>query len=223
MTLAELRTYVRDLTGVYSTDLLPDTLLNRWLQESYSELNRADDWPWLLAKQATVLTIGTTTVALANSAGRIREVVAVKPNHELIQIPSRLGLLQTVQGDDEIVYDISSTGNLIFSKAFKEEVTINVNYLTAPALLSPTGDATSIPGEYEGIIAYRTAVKVLRQQADDSPRGDFYLQEYASMLEDLRTSLIIDDDLGPIQIGGEILRTDGRTVGRVNLRYRDDF
>ena len=223
MTLAELRTYVRDLTGVYSTDLLPDTLLDRWLQESYSELNRADDWPWLLAMQATVLPIGTTTVALANSAGRIREVTASKPNHELVQIPSRLGLLQTVQGDDEIVYDISSTGNLVFSKAFKEEVTINVNYMTEAPLLSPTGDATNIPGEYEGILAYRTAVKVLRQQADDSDRSGFYLQEYASMLEDLRTSLIIDNDLGPIQIGGEILRVDGRTIGRVNLRYRSEY
>jgi hypothetical protein len=223
MTLAELRTYVRDLTGVYSTDLLPDALLDRWLQESYSELNRADDWPWLLAMQATVLPIGTTTVALTNSAGRVREVTAVKPNQELVQIPSRLGLLQTVQGDDEIVYDINSSGNIVFSKAFKEQVTINVNYMTDAPLIQVTGTATEIPGEYEGILAYRTAVKVLRQQADDSDRGTFYLQEYASMLEDLRTSLIIDNDLGPIQIGGEILRVDGRTIGRVGLRYRSEY
>lgn len=223
MTLADLRTYVRDLTGVYSTDLLPDTLLDRWLQEAYSELNRAQDWPWLLARQATVLPMGSTTIALLNSSGRVREVTAVQANGDIVQIPSRLALLQTDPADDSVMYDIDGSGNLVFSKAFKEEVTINVNYLLEPALLSPTGDATSIPGEYEGILAYRTAVKVLRQQADDSNRADFYLQEYASMLEDLRTSLITDDDLGPIQIGGEILRVDGRTIGRVNLRYRSNY
>jgi len=220
MNLTDLRTYVRDLTGIYSTDLLPDALLNRWLQESYSELNRQDEWPWILAQSTGSLAIGATVITLANSSGRIKEFTVTYPNSLLIQIPSRRGLIQTVEGDDEYFYDCNTSNNIVLSKPFGELMTYNVNYIKTAPLISPTGDATNIPTEYVGILAYRTASKVLNSQADDTNRAQFYLSEYASMLEDMRTDLIIDEDLGPIQIGGEILRIDGRTAGRTNLRYR---
>ena len=220
MTLVELRQYVRDLTGVYSTDLLSDALLDRWLKEAYSELNRADDWPWLTSIVTGTLAAGSTTITLTDSSGRIKEFAVTYPNSLLLQIPSRQSLIQTVMGDDQFSYETNSSGNIVVSKAFDENVTYRVNFIKNAPTISPTGDATNIPSEYAGILAYRTAAKVLRSQADDTDRADFYLQEYASMLEDLRTQLIIDEDLGPIQIGGEILRVDGRTVGRVNLRYR---
>ena len=47
MTLPELRTYVRELTGVYSADLVSDALIDRWVNESYFELARMQVWPWL--------------------------------------------------------------------------------------------------------------------------------------------------------------------------------
>ena len=221
MNLTDLRNYVRDLTGVYSTDLLPNTLLDRWLQESYSELNRQEDWPWLTALATGTLSIGATTITLANSSGRIKEFTVTYPNGLLLQIPSRRGLIQTVEGDDEYFYDCNTSNNIVLSKAFGEQMTYKVNYIkTAPLISSVNPSATDIPSEYAGILAYRTAVKVLNSQADDTERAQFYLSEYASMLEDMSTDLIIDEDLGPIQIGGEILRVDGRTAGRVNLRFR---
>lgn len=220
MTLAELRTYVRDLTGVYSTDLLPDALLDRWLGEAYSELNRSDDWPWMLEIASGTLNAGQTTITLATSAGRVKELAVTYPNSVVEQIVTRKGLVQTVDGDDGFFYDLNSSGNIVFSKAFDDTMTYKVVYIkTAPALQT-SGKASEIPAEYEGALAYRTAAKVLRTQADDTDRPEYYLQEYAAMLEDLRTQLVTDDDLGPIQIGGEILRVDGRTIGRVNLRFR---
>ena len=221
MNLTDLRTYVRDLTGIYSTDLLPNALLDRWLQEAYSELNRQDEWPWILAQSTGSLAIGATVITLANSSGRIKEFTVTYPNSLLIQIPSRRGLIQTVEGDDEYFYDCNTSNNIVLSKPFGELMTYNVNYIkTAPLISAVNANATDIPTEYDGILAYRAASKVLNSQADDTNRAQFYLSEYASMLEDMRTDLIIDEDLGPIQIGGEILRIDGRTAGRTNLRYR---
>lgn len=220
MTLAELRTYVRDLTGVYSTDLLPDSLLNRWLQESYSEINRQADWPWIRGLASGTLALGSTIISLATSSGRILEFTVSYPTGVLLQIISRQGLIQTVDGDDQFFYETNSAGNIVLSKAFPDVVTYQVNYIKSAPLLSPTGDATNIPSEYAGILAYRAAAKVLNSQADDTNRSSFFLSEFASMLEDMKTDLILDDDLGPIQIGGEALRVDGRTVGRTNLRFR---
>jgi hypothetical protein len=47
VTLNELRIYVRDLTGIHSTDLVSTDLLTRWINESYNELARAQKWPWV--------------------------------------------------------------------------------------------------------------------------------------------------------------------------------
>ena len=44
--LSGLRTYVRDLTGIYSTDLVTDDLLGRWINEAYFELARSQKWSW---------------------------------------------------------------------------------------------------------------------------------------------------------------------------------
>lgn len=57
LNLAALRLYVRDLTGVYATDLVPDTLLDRWINEALFELARLEKWPWVAAQ----LTTGTDT------------------------------------------------------------------------------------------------------------------------------------------------------------------
>ena len=57
MTLTELRTYVRDLTGVYATDLISDTFLTRWINEAYYELHRAERWSW----SPTTLSSGSDT------------------------------------------------------------------------------------------------------------------------------------------------------------------
>lgn len=46
-TLSSLRTYVRDLTGVYSTDLVPNSLLTSWINEVYFDVARQQVWPWL--------------------------------------------------------------------------------------------------------------------------------------------------------------------------------
>lgn len=47
MNLVELSDYTRDLTGVYAKDVVSDTLMYRWINESYFELARRQTWPWL--------------------------------------------------------------------------------------------------------------------------------------------------------------------------------
>ena len=37
-TLSTLRTYTRDLTGIYTTDIISDDLLGRWINEAYFEV-----------------------------------------------------------------------------------------------------------------------------------------------------------------------------------------
>lgn len=102
MNLAALRVYVRDLTGVYATDLVSDALLDRWLNESLYELFRMEKWPWAVAELVT----NTDT---------------------------------------------------------------------------PTFDS-----QFHAVLAYRTAIRVLATQADDTKRGEAYAAEYAGLLASMR-------------------------------------
>lgn len=220
MTLEELRNYVRDLTGVYSTDLLADSLLNRWIEESYSEVNRYDNWPWLMTEDSGVLTAGDTTITLTGGSSRVIELTLQYPNGVLYQVPTRIGLIQTVDGDDDPFYTVDVDGVVTISKELEDNVTWDAVYMIASPSVQTSGKATLIPSEFEGCLAYRTAAKVLRYQADDSTRANSFLDEYTAMVDSMAMEYIFSNDLGPIQIGGEILRVDGRTVGRVNLRFR---
>lgn len=47
MNITDLRTYVRDLTGIYATSVVSDALIDRWLGEAYDEVARYRDWDWL--------------------------------------------------------------------------------------------------------------------------------------------------------------------------------
>lgn len=102
MNLSDINTYTRDLTGVYSTDVISDALLNRWINESYRELARLQTWPWLP------------------------------------------------------VSDLSSGT-----------------------------DVPAFDNEYHHVLAYRAAARVLRFQADDTTRGEAYIQEYQAIVQDL--------------------------------------
>ena len=75
MILSDLRTYARDLTGVYETALISDTTLDLWFNEAYSELNRLEKWLWL---PAAALTSGTAPAFAAEFHTILAYRVAVK-------------------------------------------------------------------------------------------------------------------------------------------------
>ena len=45
-TLHLLRDYVRELTGVYSVDVISDDTISQWINEAYSDLSRQQEWTW---------------------------------------------------------------------------------------------------------------------------------------------------------------------------------
>jgi hypothetical protein len=223
MTLSELRDYVRDLTGIYSTDLISDSLLNRWLNESYYEFLSTEQWPWRIGGVAGTLEPGQTTILLTQSSGRVIEAILKYGSGNIEQLIP-LGDTLITDGDEvgTFYYTNYQTGELILAEPLEEQVDYEVLYLTELPEdgLNTDGKASLIPSTNEYLLAYRAAVKVLNSQADDSGRAAAYAAEYDRMVEDLRTELIADHDLGPFQIGGAILRVDGRTDGRLNYRFR---
>lgn len=62
--LAALGAYVRNLTGVFSTDILTDGILYGYINEAYSELSRQQEWTWSnTASPAAALASGSDVPA----------------------------------------------------------------------------------------------------------------------------------------------------------------
>lgn len=59
MNLSDIDAYTRDLTGVFSTDVVTSSLMTRFINESYKELARRQGWPWLVAGTVTPLALPT--------------------------------------------------------------------------------------------------------------------------------------------------------------------
>jgi hypothetical protein len=59
MNLTALDAYTRDLTGIFSTDVVTSSLMNRFINEAYKELARRQGWPWLVGGTVSELTTGT--------------------------------------------------------------------------------------------------------------------------------------------------------------------
>ena len=47
MNLSQIQARVRELTDVYSTDLISDDLLKAWVNEAYNEITVSQIWPWV--------------------------------------------------------------------------------------------------------------------------------------------------------------------------------
>jgi hypothetical protein len=223
MNITTLRTYIRDLTGIYSTDLLPNSLLDRWIEEAHIEVQDLEDWSWRHGTVTGNLSTGDTGITTpVDFSGRVRQLVLQYSTNILIQMVPNNGLLSTDSDDNEYTYSVNTTTNDIdFFQPLTNDCTYTLNYIKeAPSVDFVGTNFSVIPEKYQGCIAYRVAIKVLNSQSDDTNRKELYGVEFSSIMQLMRIALIQEDDLGEIQIGGSALRVDGRTVGRLNSKFR---
>lgn len=81
-TLSTLRTYTRDLTGIYTTDIISDDLLGRWINEAYFEVGRLQKWSWA----GSVTTLGTS--ASPAFPAEFHQVLAYRAAVKVLQFES---------------------------------------------------------------------------------------------------------------------------------------
>jgi hypothetical protein len=206
MNRGDLRTFVRDLTGVISTDVVSDALINRWLEESYAEISRERDWDWLEVTATGTLPAavdGRHTVNLANgtrrvisaylvsSAGLVRELQEVSELDHVMEI-----------GDDRYPkYDVTTDGVVTVAPVQPADEEYRIRYSRTHV---PFADDTSVPlflEQFHAGVAYRTAMKVLAFVSDDTDRSDYYFGEYNQMLDGMINMYELSHDSKPLSMG----------------------
>jgi hypothetical protein len=211
MNRTALTTHVRDLTGIYSTDVISDTLIYTWLNEAYNEIARERDWDWLELTYNDALPAasgGVHTINLPSGTRRVLSAYLVGSSgyvEELVQVPE----LDNVERFDlGVKYDVDFAGVVrIAPEQTDLPKTAKIRYSRTSVELATGTDSPVFDGQFHVALAYRAAVKVLAFVADDTPRSDFYMAEYQNLLLGMYELYELDHDNRTFQLGQDGLET----------------
>lgn len=205
MTLSNLRDYVRQLTGVFSTDVVSDALINIWINEAYNELALLRDWDWLENTYVGTMPTfigGKYTINLSGGTRRVISAYLVLNGAvtEMEQVPT----LDIVEySEAKAKYDVTYAGVFTFAPDQQVGTTIKVRYTQANVALPSDGSSPLFDGQFHNILAYRAAIKLLGFVSDDTPRSQYYSSEYGGMLEGMISFYELNHDDRAFQMGGD--------------------
>lgn len=209
MDLSELTTYTRDLTGVYSADVVSDSLIQRWINEAYNEVARVQDWDWLEATFSGALPAavdGVHTIELDNGTRRVLSAYLIDSSDAVTEVIGTSELDHVEASDDNPRYDVTFAGVLKISPEQEGQQTVKVRYTQANVELVMEGEdeeptSPVFDAQFHPILAYRAAAKVLAFMSDDTNRSQYYMGEYASLLDGMYQMYELDHDYRTFQLG----------------------
>jgi len=212
-TIADLRQIVRDLTGIYSTDLISDDMINSLLNQAYFELATMQQWPWKVGLEPLAALIGTDYPPF------------LATSHKLLAYRASAHVLET-QADDsprlqeynaiwqlmvgelyQNTLQANSTGSATSFTELKQLVrelidifdqTITDAYITVKLQdeLSQLYDSYTWPfakadfftaaSSYTRILAFGTASRLAATYNKDQTMISSYLSEYEAMLDQMK-------------------------------------
>ena len=208
MNLNQLTTYVRDLVGIYSTDVVSDTLIKRWINESYNELSVLREWDWLEHGVTGTLPDAVDNVhqiSLPNGNRRVISAFLVK-NEGIVEMAQVATLDDIERSESYPRYDVSYSGVFRVAPEQPNDTQYRIRYTLSNVELGDS-DSPLFSSQFHAILAYRAAIKVLGFVADDTPRSQVYSGEYASLLDSMISFYELDHDYRPFQMGGDGQRT----------------
>ena len=224
MNSQDLKTYVRQLTGLYAGDIVNDNMIYRWLDEAYHEVVREREWDWLETTYRSALPAWTDAnedlyfgyhqFQLPDGTRRILSAYIVSPagaTTEMVQIPE---IDHVIENDPVTQYDVTSDGWVRVVPKHDPGYSVKIRYTSTGGSLIPYQEydeeieefVTVYPepefdAQFHAIVAYRAAIKVLQFMADDTQRSQYFMTEYDTLLYGLIKFYELDTDYNTFSLG----------------------
>jgi hypothetical protein len=199
-TLEDLRWLVRDLVGAYSFEL-PDGVINRLINDSYNELARARQWPWLEATYEELLDTGDTVLELPNGARRVLNVFVDRDGKQ-VEVVSRAQLINVSPTSYSLYYDVDYSGTLTISPALDRPVTVTVRYLVRNVELTEEGE-TAFDDQFNTLLAYMAAMKATGIYGKSRAIPEALAAQVQAGIEGMISEYMVDHSDALMQLGGE--------------------
>lgn len=220
MNLTALRSHVRSLTGIQSTDILSDADLTIFINETYQEICRDADWPFNRAETTLTVTAGVAEYNLPAGVGEtmIASIAALSDDTMRRQLRPR----NRYATDDSpgplttgYPYEYSAWGSkIMFFPTPNQTEVFKVRYFSTVADLSNGTDTPVFDAKYHSIIAYGAAVKALIREGDDTERRSYYQGQYLQGVDQMKGDYLAERDRSLFRLGGR-----RRIFGRRDNRY----
>jgi hypothetical protein len=198
--LTQLRAKVRDLTGIYTTDLVSDARVDDAINEVYSEVLDFEEWPFLRATTYLRANPGDRHVGLGVDAKKVldvrveAELEASVPfaydNRRARVLRERSELAADWLGDGsgtptDWVWDGADTIRLYPTPHGAEALT--VRYVQRVEILGDDEATPIFDTEFHAALAYGAASRLLVQENDDTNRPAAYLAQFGAYLNRMRS------------------------------------
>ena len=224
MNLSDLRARVRALTGIPSTSILSDAILDAYINEAYRDVATAYDWPWI-TNTWTFTGAGydpAVGVQLSTSNPVVRENRVLQV---YVDSPSEKRVLTrrsrwTVNEQDPPVYSgtpdeyVFRNGYIFLAPYPSYAETYKVDYLEPTPSLSLGTDEPLFDDEFHVALAYGAAVRALIAEGDDTERRNYYRAQFLEIVEQMREEYLAYRDKSTLRLGGRISWRNRR-----NTRY----
>jgi len=230
-TLGSLRTYVRDLTGVYATDLLPDATLTAWINEVYFDVARQQEWPWLPVSalvnsgDAPAFSDEYRPLLAYRVAAKVLTSQADDTKRGELYMAEYKSILDAMYQDNLQALSTGSLASLadvqryvrdllgIYDDTVTDTVIANaVSETYADLYYSqswPTLAASPIPYGTAGIgraLAYGVAARLAPRNSQSAEKGTAFNAEYQAAVAFLKQTLLTDQARTGITTGMSVVR-----------------
>lgn len=201
--------YIRQLTGVFSRDIITDDLLLFWINEAYSELARLYEWPWLpitplAANEAPKFDADFATILAYRVAPRVLELEADDSPRAAAYAKEYERMLENMYKALLRTQDISNPTTMsdlvLHVRTLLDEYSTRLDNALISTTITNTHDELVIkeawvfPGatfprmgwEDARILAYGAAARLAPMIDKSSEYTNVLIQEYSTMLDHLR-------------------------------------
>jgi hypothetical protein len=208
LNLSALRNHVRSLVAINSTDLLSDADLTIFINESYMDILRDADWPFLRNQTTLVMVPGTASYNLPAGVGetQIASIAALSDDTNRRQLKPR-NRYATDDSPGPLVtgypteYSVWRGQIQVFPTPDASE-TLTIRYLEDPVELATNTDTPIFDSKFHTVVAYGAAVRVLFREGDDTERRQFYFQQFNRGLEQMKGDYLSERDRSLFRLGG---------------------
>lgn len=208
MNLTQLRSHVRNLTGIQSTAIVSDAELDIFINEAYLEIMRESDWPFLRDETTLVMVPGTASYTLPAGVGEnsIASIAVLTNDTNRRQLRPRS---RYATDDSPGPYNIGRPKEYSVWRGYievyptpQEAETLTIRYFSEPASLSSGSDSPLFEAKFHTLVAYGASVRLLIREGDDTERRAFYNAQFVNGLEQMKGDYLIERDRSIMRLGG---------------------
>ena len=222
MNLSALRSHVRSLTGIQSTDILSDADLTVFINETYQEICREADWPFNRAETTLNVTTGVAEYNLPAGVGEVQiaSIASLSNDTNRRQLrPRNRYATDDSPGPVSTGYPYEYScwrRKIMFFPTPDQAEALTIRYFTSVADLASGTDLPVFDAKFHTIIAYGAAVRVLVREGDDTERRSYYQGLYVNGIDQMKGDYLAERDRSIFRLGGR-RRVFGRRANRYGV------